>query len=507
MNYKKNIQMRNIIKIYPPENIALDDVSIEIKHGEIHSIIGENGAGKSTLMKVLYGLENPNEGVILIGDKKTRIQSPNDAVSNGIGMVHQEFMLIPEYTVLENVVLGVEPKKHRFFLNLDSARKKLNKILIEMNFNISLDDKIADISVAAQQKVEIIKQLYRDANVLILDEPTAVLTPQESEDLFVLLDKIKNDGKTIIFISHKLDEVLKISDRITIMRKGKLIWTKENKNLTKVDLANAMVGRDVLFTTQKSLANPGKKVLELRDVSTGDNLQSNSDLKNVDLSVRKKEIVGIAGVEGNGQYELVNAIIGIVNSKGDILVNDQNINNMSIREKRKLIAYISQDRKTVGSSQNSNIVDNTLMTHHYRNKDLVSSKGILNIRKINKYSSELLRKYQVNTDNIHVSIGSLSGGNQQKVIIGREFELDCDLLIIDQPVRGLDVGSIEYIHKKIIEKRDSGVACLLISADLDELFNLSDRILVMHKGEIVAEKVTTETTKEEIGEYMLGARR
>ncbi len=500
------IEMRNIVKVYPPGKVALNDVTVDIALGEIHSIIGENGAGKSTLMKVLFGMEKLNEGEVLINGSKAVISSPKEAVAKGIGMVHQEFMLIGEYTVLENVVLGNEPTR-KGLLNLSAARQKLEKIMADFKFDIPLDEKVKNISIAAQQKIEIIKLLYRDVETLILDEPTAVLAPQEVDELFALLDRIRGEGCTILFISHKLDEVLRISDRITVMRAGQLIWTKENEGLTKVDLASAMVGRQVMLTIDKTLAKPGEAVLEIRGLAVENpGIPGKMDLDHVTMNVRKGEIVGIAGVEGNGQYEMVQAIMGLARSSGQVLLDGRDISGLDVHSRRKMIAYVPQDRKISGSSLEDSIETNAMMTHHYVSGRITGRFGLLDKKKCRDLSQGIISQYQVSCQGARMPIGSLSGGNQQKVIVGREFELDSSLLVVDQPVRGLDVGSIEYIHRKIVEKRDAGEAVLLVSADLDELFNLSDRIVVMHKGKIAAEKAAGETTREEIGEYMLGVK-
>lgn len=499
------IQMKDVVKVYPPDKIALNKVSLGIEAGEIHSIIGENGAGKSTLMKVLFGLEKANEGEIFMNGNKVNISTPQEAVKQGIGMVHQEFMLIGEYTVIENIVLGDEPTK-KGLLNLNASRVKLEQIMKDFKFDIPLDAKIKDISIAAQQKVEIVKLLFREVNTLILDEPTAVLAPQEADELFVLLRRIKSQGKTVIFISHKLNEVLDISDRITVMRNGKYIWTKKNENLTKSDLANAMVGRSVMLVVDKKEAKPGKAIMQVDKLTMRNmNLAHKKDLDHVSFSIRSGEIVGIAGVEGNGQYELVQAIVGLMKADGSIQIDGREVSNLPVSERRKLIAYVPQDRKLSGSSQNESILMNTMMTHHYVDKDICNKWGILKSKRLKKLAEDIIAGYQVSCQGANMNIGSLSGGNQQKVIIGREFELNSRILVVDQPVRGLDVGSIEYIHRRIIEKRDAGEAVLLASADLDELFGLSDRILVMYNGKIVMEKHISDTTREEVGSYMLGA--
>ncbi len=500
----KFIEMKSIVKIFPPNVVAIDGANVDIERGEIHSIIGENGAGKSTLMKVLYGLEKQNFGEIFVNGEKVEINTPNDAVRLGIGMVHQEFMLVGEFSVLENVVLGVEPKKGPF-IDTSSSRKDVAEILDLLKLSIDLDEKIKNISIAAQQKVEIVKQLYRQVDVLILDEPTAVLTPQETDELFRLLEDLRQKGKTILFISHKLDEVLQISDRITVMRKGQLVWTKENKELTKTDLANAMVGRSVLFTVDKEKIEQGKPVLEVENLNLTDEFTSRQLLKNINFTVHEGEILGLAGVEGNGQMELVDSITQNSPATGKISVYGQDIGSLDVHERRYHLSYVPQDRKIKGSSQDSSLTKNLFMSHHYLTPGFVGKWGLLNRKKISDFSRNLLKKYQVNTENPRVPMGALSGGNQQKIILAREFELGKNLLIVDQPVRGLDIGSIEYVHQQILDKRAESKACLLISADLDELFKLSDRIIVIYRGEIIADKLTEDTNKEEIGNYMLGA--
>ena len=505
MKEQDYIRLDQIVKVYPPNKIALNKVTLDIHKGEIHSIIGENGAGKSTLMKVLYGLEKANEGTIWLRGQKVDITTPQEAVRQGIGMVHQEFMLISQYTVLENIVLGNEPTRHGR-LDLQACREKLNQILTEFKFDISLDEKIKNISIAAQQKVEIVKLLYRDVETLILDEPTAVLAPQEVDELFALLRKLRAQGKTIIFISHKLNEVLDISDRITVMRGGEYIWTKENKGLTKADLADAMVGRKVMLTVEKGPAKPGQVVLELAHLDMpSPGAAHKKHLDDVCLSIRGGEIVGIAGVEGNGQYELIQSVVGLMRPSGRISINGQDITDMSVKDRRRLIAYVPQDRKSNGSSQNDSLTTNSIMTHHYADKDFSTKFGILRRSRIHSLTQKIITDYQVSCQSAEMRIGELSGGNQQKVIVGREFELESSLLVVDQPVRGLDVGSIEYIHKRIVQKRDEGEAVLLVSADLDELFSLSDRIVVMYNGRAVFESEAAATSREQVGAYMLGA--
>ncbi len=500
------ISIKSLVKIYPPSTVAVDRVDLDINSGQIHAVIGENGAGKSTLMKVIYGLTAKTDGEIYINNKKTHFSTPQEAVNAGIGMVHQEFMLIPSYTVYENVILGIEPVDRFNILKKDQSRKRVRQLIEEYNLNLQLDSIISNISVAAQQKVEILKLLYRDVDVLILDEPTAVLTPQEIEDLFMRLKKLRDEGRTIIFISHKLDEVLDLSDIITVMRKGKKITTLENRELTKADLARAMVGRDVVFTVEKDKASPKDVVFSVSNLNYK-NEQNIKLLDNINLEVRAGEIVGIAGIEGNGQYELVRSISGLLApDSGEIKINGKRIDKLNILDRRRELAYVPQDRKNTGSAQGLSLIDNSIMTHHRINKKLNGLKDyILSRRGARDLTDKLIDKFEVISGNKNQPIKSLSGGNQQRLIVGREFMLSDNFILLDNPTRGLDVGSIEFIQLEIIKKRDQGAAVLLISADLDELFGLSDRLLVIHEGEIIVDKDPKKTNKEEIGAYMLGA--
>lgn len=501
------IRMSGVVKVYPPSTLALDHVDINIKKGEIHSVIGENGAGKSTLMKVLYGMLPANSGEIYYRGAKVNFSSPREAVKAGIGMVHQEFMLIPSYTVYENVILGSEPVGALGTLRDSEAKARVQSLIDEYGLNLRADARVKDISVAAQQKVEILKLLYRDVDVLIMDEPTAVLTPQEIVELFARLRDLKNSGKTVIFISHKLDEVLELSDTITVMRRGRRVTTVKNEGLTKSDLARAMVGRDVVFSVEKAPARPGESVFEVKGLTYVD-ANGQKRLSDVSFSVRRGEIVGLAGVEGNGQFELVQIITGLAKATaGQVLIKGSDVTNSDVMARRRLMSYVPQDRKVSGSAQKLSLVDNAIMTHHQINPSLSGRfRALLNVGRARKFTRELISEFGVVAPGIDSPISSLSGGNQQKVIVGREFLLGNDFILLDQPTRGLDVGSIEYIQKEIVRKRDAGAGCLLISADLDELFSLSDRILVIHRGRIVAEALPQEITKEEIGEYMLGAK-
>ena len=519
------IEMRSLIKVYPPDTLALDHVDLTIKEGEIHSLIGENGAGKSTLMKVLYGMIPASSGEISLRGRRVRYASPREAVAAGIGMVHQEFMLVPSYTIYENVILGAEPVGRLGALRNAEARRRVQSLIDRYGLNLNIDDRVRDTSVGAQQKVEILKLLYRDVDVLIMDEPTAVLTPQETGELFRRLHDLNAAGKTIIFISHKLDEVLELSDTITVMRRGRHVATWENRGLGKADLARAMVGRDVVFSVDKPPAHCGDVVFEARDLSyvdTGGRLR----LDGVSLAVRRGEIVGIAGVEGNGQFELVQLVTGLAPvQSGEVKICGRDVTGVPVIERRKLMCYVPQDRKASGSAQKMSLVDNAIMTHHRLNPRLESGwRMLLGPGKCRRFAQNLVDTFGVLAPNVDTPISSLSGGNQQKVVVGREFLFDADFVLLDQPTRGVDVGSVEFIQREIIRKRGStegatanmgenataaaaaAAGCLLISADLDELFSLADRILVMHRGRIVADLAPPDTTREEVGEYMLGVR-
>ena len=527
------------MKVFPPALLALDRVALAIREGEIHSVIGENGAGKSTLMHVLYGMHPANSGRVILRGEEADFSTPREAVKAGIGMLHQEFMLIPSYTVYENVILGAEPITKFGSLDRRTAREKVSGLIEEYRLNLDPAARVEGLSVAAQQKVEILKLLYRDAAILILDEPTAVLTPREIEELFKRLKAMSRDGKTLLFISHKLDEVLELSDRITVMRKGRRITTEKNRNLTKAHLARAMVGREVMFSVRKTDADPGETVLSMESIveappggrrvggrgvdrrsrggaafgsgrgskgSRGGRSGARPLLKNISLELRSGEILGVAGVEGNGRLELIRVLTGVLGTaEGRIVLEGEDITQLGITERRGRFAYVPQKRKTEGSSQQASLIHNTVMTHHrFSARFQGPMKHLLSRKAGRAFTGEVIREFGVAAPSPRVTIGTLSGGNQQKIIIGREASLNSRFLLLDQPTRGLDVGSIEYIRKRIIQLRNRGTACLLISADLDELFALSDRLLVLHRGAVVAELNPEKTTIEEVGGYMLG---
>jgi simple sugar transport system ATP-binding protein len=502
------IEMTDIIKVFPPNVVALDQVSADFRRGEIHAIIGENGAGKSTLMKILYGLEKASSGRILLNGKPVQFSEPGEAIDAGIGMVHQEILLIQEYTIWENIILGLEPVGRFGKIDEELARSMVRQKIEEFQFNLNPDSKVEDISVSARQKVEILKLLYRNVDVLILDEPTAVLTPQEIPQLFNELRRLRDAGKTILFISHHLDEVTALSDRITVLRKGRKIATVRADETTREELARMMIGREVLFSSKRKKKKPGEIIFSVNDLSSRDS-HAHLRLDQVDLDVRAGEIVGIAGVEGNGQFELVNAIMGLnVPSKGRIQIQNHDLTRASILERRRFISFVSQDRNKMGASIKASITENAIMTHHRLNPQVTHWRGLLlDDRYARKFTGEIKDQYNIHLDSIDDPFQSLSGGNQQKVILGRELKLDTPFLLLDQPTRGLDVGSIEYVHELILKMRGEGRAILLISADLEELFRIADRILVLFRGKIVANLPVEQTNLEEIGYLMLEGKR
>ncbi|MBA4420043.1 MAG: ABC transporter ATP-binding protein [Anaerolinea sp.] len=496
--------MNGIVKIFPPNLVALDDVSVTFREGEIHAIVGENGAGKTTLMKILYGMQPADSGEIILRGEKVKFSDPGEAIASGIGMVHQEILLIPEYSVWENVVLGNEPVKFLDHLDSKKAREQVKAKIKEFHFNLDPDTKVADISVAARQKVEILKLLFRNVSVLIMDEPTSVLTPQEIPQLFSELKRLRDNGHTIMFISHHLDEVLDLSDRITVLRKGKKIGTIEAREATKTGLAQMMVGRKVIFESIRKAQKPGDILFEISNLNYTD-ADKKPRLQNIHLQVRAGEIVGIAGVEGNGQLELVNVIMGLIEPQsGTISAMGQDVIPQSILEKRKKIAFVSQDRGNMSACLPARITENVIMTHHRLNPRFTSLGGkVLNFKQANQFTLEVQEIFDVQMTSGETLFRSLSGGNQQKVILGRELLLDAPFILLDQPTRGLDVGSIEYVHKQITTMRSKQRGILLISADLEELFRLTDRLIVMHRGRIVADLVTDKTNITEVGYLML----
>lgn len=497
------LELKNITKTFG-DCVANDNVSIKVKPGTIHAIVGENGAGKSTIMRVAYGFYEADSGEILFDGKPVQINNPHDAIDLGIGMVHQHFMLVDTMTVAENIILGAETG-NALNLDLDKANADILKLSNELRLGLKPDALIEDLSVGQQQKVELLKALYRDAKFLILDEPTAVLTPQEIEDFFSILRRMKSQGKTIVIITHKLDEVLAISDEVTVMRDNKSVGFVKTSETTREGLAKLIVGRDVLLRVEKTDADPTKTVLQLENLKvTG---KHGLALNGVSFNVRAGEIVGIAGVEGNGQTELIEAIAGLVETEdqsGDIIFEGQNINKVSARKRKELgIGHIPEDRHKRGLLLDSDLSENSILGVHYR-PPAVSSLGFLNSSGIKQRVSEIINDFDVRPPKPELTAKSLSGGNQQKLIIGREFELNPKLLLVSQPTRGVDIGAIEFIHRKLIELRDSRTAILLVSAELEEVTALADRLLVIRDGEIVGEVNPNETSVEEIGLMMTG---
>jgi general nucleoside transport system ATP-binding protein len=496
--------MLNIRKEFPGI-VANDQVTLQVKKGEIHALLGENGAGKSTLMNVLFGLYQPEEGEIKVKGKTVKITNPNVANDLGIGMVHQHFMLVDTFTVTENIILGKEPSKAGK-INLKEASKEVRKLSEQYGLSVDPDAKISDISVGMQQRVEILKTLYRGAEILIFDEPTAVLTPQEIKELIGIMKKLIQEGKSIILITHKLKEIMEVCDRVTVIRKGKGIGTLNVKDTNPTELASLMVGRDVVFKTEKKDAAPKHPVLEITGLTVKDN-RGVEAVRNLYLTVKAGEIVGIAGVDGNGQSELIEAITGLRKSEsGKILLNGKEIQNLPPRKVTEAgVGHIPQDRHKHGLVLDFPIGENMVLQTYY--KKPYSNRGVINFTKVYEKAKSLIEEFDVRTPSVYTPARALSGGNQQKAIIGREVDRDPDLLIAAQPTRGLDVGAIEFIHKRLIEQRDHGKAVLLISFELDEIMNVSDRIAVIYEGQIVAVLNPKETTEQELGLLMAGSKK
>ncbi|WP_010649217.1 ABC transporter ATP-binding protein [Oceanobacillus massiliensis] len=497
------IEMLNIRKEFPGI-VANDNITVQLKKGEIHALLGENGAGKSTLMNVLFGLYQPEQGEIRVNGEKVNITNPNIANDLGIGMVHQHFMLVEPFTVTQNIVLGNEPTKKTGIIDIEKARNEIKEISDRYGLKVDPDAKISDISVGMQQRVEILKTLYRGAEVLIFDEPTAVLTPQEINELMSIMRSLIKEGKSIILITHKLKEIMDVCDRCTVIRKGKGIGTVDVADTDANELASLMVGREVNFKTEKTEAAPGKTVLTVDNLVVRDSRKVEL-VKGLNLELHAGEIVGIAGVDGNGQSELIEAITGLRKSvSGKIKLNDRDITNKSPRKVTESgVGHIPQDRHRFGLVLDYSIGENMVLQTYY--KKPYSKAKVLNYKEIFNKAEKLIAEYDVRTPSVFTKARALSGGNQQKAIIGREVDRSPDLLIAAQPTRGLDVGAIEFIHKKLIEERDKGKAILLISFELDEIMNVSDRIAVMFDGKIVAEVKPEETTEQELGLLMAGS--
>jgi simple sugar transport system ATP-binding protein len=496
------LELRGITKRFPGV-LANDHIDLTLEKGEIHALLGENGAGKTTLMNILYGLYQPDEGEIFVKGKKLIVHSPTDAINAGIGMVHQHFMLIPVFTVTENVMLGDEMTKAAGVLDRAAAGQRVKKISEDFQLAVHPEAFISELPVGVQQRVEIIKLLYREADILILDEPTAVLTPQEADELFKIMRSLTDQGKSIIFITHKLREVLRAADRITVIRLGKVVGSTTPKKATESKLASMMVGRDVLLRVDKKVAKPGKAVLEVSDLKVTDD-RKHLTVEGVSFDVHAAEIVGIAGVQGNGQTELVEALTGMRQPlSGKIELLGKNVTDAVPREITELgVAHIPEDRQRDGLVLSFPVSDNLVLNSYYHEP---FTKGVvMQEKKIDSSAKEMIRDFDVRTPTPHTTVGSLSGGNQQKVIVARELSRPVKLVIASQPTRGLDVGSIEYIHKQLVARRDQGAAVLLVSSELDEIMQLSDRIAVMFRGNIVAILDAKKVTKQEVGLLMAG---
>ena len=501
------IEMVNITKKFPGI-IANDNVTLQLKQGEIHALLGENGAGKSTLMSVLFGLYQAEEGEIRKNGQVVQINNPNDANALGIGMVHQHFKLVECFSVLDNIILGVEDTKNGI-LQRDKAREKVMALSQKYGLHVNPDALIEDISVGMQQRTEILKMLYRDNEILIFDEPTAVLTPQEIEELLQIMRNLAAEGKSILFITHKLNEIVAVADRCSVLRKGKYIGTVDVKDCTKADLSRMMVGRDVEFAVQKEEAKPAEVVLDVRGLTVPSKVSKKDAVSNVSFQVRGGEIVCIAGIDGNGQTELVYGISGLENpTAGTVKLCGKEITHAPIRRRSLAgMSHIPEDRHKHGLVLDYTLEDNIVLQRYFE-PEFTNKFGFLRRKNIRTYAERLIEQYDVRSGQGPITVSrAMSGGNQQKAIIAREIDKDPQLLIAVQPTRGLDVAAIEYIHKQIVAQRDAGKAVLLVSLELDEVMTVSDRILVMYEGEIVGELDPKKTTVEELGLYMAGAKK
>ena len=485
---------------------ANDDVSLSIRKGEIFALVGENGAGKSTLMNILYGILTPTAGQVRIKGEPVDRFSPKAAMSRGVGMVHQHFMLVPSFTVAQNIVMSREPRKARILFDEDAANEAVRDLTREYGLQVDPEAVTGQIGVGLQQRVEILKTLYRGADILILDEPTAVLTPQETEELFAVLRRVAaQKGMTIIIITHKLYEVMAISDRVGVMRQGKLIAVEETKNVNERILASLMVGREVLQEPVEKSGEAGEVKIDIQKLWVPDN-RGMPAVQELSLQVRAGEILGIAAIEGNGQSELLEAITGMRSYAGKIFVNEKDIVGMDPGQIRSLgLAHVPEDRLATGVDQHADISDNLLVGHHKERR--FTKWGFHLLRKeVNAYTQEVYDRFDIRSSGLQTAVGSLSGGNMQKVVIAREFSCDADVYVIAQPTRGVDIGAIEFIHRRILEKRENGAAILLSSADLDEVLRLSDRVITLYEGRITGEFRKDRLDKSEIGYYMTGSR-
>lgn len=497
------IEMLGITKKFPGI-IANDNVNLQVKRGEIHALLGENGAGKSTLMSVLFGLYQPEEGIIKINGKEVKINNPNIANDLGIGMVHQHFKLVENFTTTQNIILGVEPRLSFGRIDMEAARNKVLELSQKYGLDIDPDAKIEDIDVGMQQRVEILKMLYRNAELLIFDEPTAVLTPQAIKELIKIMRRLIDEGKSIILITHKLKEIKEVADRCTVLRRGKYIDTVDVATTTEQEMAELMVGREVNFVVEKTKAQPKEVILSIKDLNVK-NSRGLPAVKNLSLDIRRGEIVCIAGIDGNGQNELVDAITGIIKTEsGSILINGEDITKAPIRHRTEAgIGYIPQDRHKFGLVLDFNLEENIALQTYY--KEPLAKKGIIQFKPRHNLSEELIEEFDIRSANgSRTTVRSMSGGNQQKAIVAREIFRSPDLLIASQPTRGLDVGAIEYIHKKLVQERDSGRAVLLVSLEMEEVLALSDRIAVIFGGEIVGQLDVEDADENKLGLMMAG---
>lgn len=500
------IEMRNITKEFPGMK-ANDNITLQLKRGEIHALLGENGAGKSTLMSVLFGLYKPEEGEILKNGEVVKINNPNDATALGIGMVHQHFKLVECFTVLDNIILGAEDTRFGFVKKAD-AREKVSQLSEKYGLHVDVDEKIEDITVGMQQRTEILKMLYRDNEILIFDEPTAVLTPQEIDELMQIMRNLAAEGKSILFITHKLNEIMAVADRCTVLRKGRYVGTVDIKDTTKENLSQMMVGRPVEFVVEKAPAQPKSEVLKVEGLSVKSKVHKKLAVNNVSFSVRSGEIVCIAGIDGNGQSELVYGLTGLEPvTAGKVTLNGVDVTKSSIRFRNTHgISHIPEDRHKHGLVLDYTLEQNMVLQRYFEPE--FQKHGFIKFNNVREYSDKLIEQYDVRSGQGSVTVvRSMSGGNQQKAVVAREMDREHSLLIAVQPTRGLDVGAIEYIHNQLVAKRDEGSAVLLVSFELDEVMNLADRILVMYEGEIVGQLDPKTTTVQELGLYMAGAKR